>query len=94
MSKGKPLGFCRTCKSEIVDFVNESVFRDGECDACEYMRYRTQPGLLAALTEARAYVAHMLAASGEDSGERMLLRRFDKIIRAATGQSPAPASTT
>ena len=94
MSKGKPLGSCKTCKSEIVEFVNEGVFPDGECEACEYLRYQTQPGLLAALTEAREYVAVMLESSGADDGERKLLRRFDKIIRAANGQSPAPASGT
>lgn len=49
MSKGKPTGTCRTCGSEIVETVNDSLFREGECDACEYQRYKTQPELLEAL---------------------------------------------
>ena len=48
MSKGKPIGPCNTCGSEVVDSVNEGVFRDGECEACEYERYRSQPALLEA----------------------------------------------
>jgi hypothetical protein len=38
---------CRTCGSEIVETINDSNFRDGECGPCEYHRYRTQPELLA-----------------------------------------------
>lgn len=49
MSKGRLLLNCRTCGSEIVETVNGSLFRDGECDACEYQRYRTQPALVEAL---------------------------------------------
>jgi hypothetical protein len=47
MSKGKLIGNCKTCGSEIVETVNDSIFRDGECDGCEYARYRSQPDLLA-----------------------------------------------
>lgn len=39
---------CKTCGSEIVETVNESAFREGECGPCEYRRYRSQPALLAA----------------------------------------------
>lgn len=39
---------CKTCGSEIVESVNDSAFRDGECGRCEYKRYRSQPELLAA----------------------------------------------
>lgn len=46
MNKGEPLGSCKTCNSEIVSSVNDGVFRGGECDACEYHRYNTQPELL------------------------------------------------
>jgi hypothetical protein len=46
MSKGKSYDTCRTCGSEVVETVNDSLFREGECDACEYLRYRTQSGLL------------------------------------------------
>ncbi len=49
MSKGKPIGHCKTCRSEIVETVNDSIFREGECDGCEYQRYRSQPALLEAL---------------------------------------------
>ena len=49
MSKGKPIGHCKTCGSEIVQTVNDSLFRDGECDGCEYQRYKTQPALIEAL---------------------------------------------
>jgi hypothetical protein len=46
MSKGKPYDVCRTCGSEIVETVNDSLFREGECDGCEYQRYCSQPELL------------------------------------------------
>ena len=49
MSKGKPLGICRTCRSEIVQSVSNGVFVAGECDACERLRYENKPQLLAAL---------------------------------------------
>ena len=49
MSKGKLRKPCRTCGSEIVEFFNDGVFRAGECDACEYARYTSQPALLEAL---------------------------------------------
>lgn len=39
---------CRTCGSEIVETINESCFRDGECGPCEYRRYQSQADLLAA----------------------------------------------
>ena len=48
MSKGKHVGTCRTCGSEIVELVNESHFGDGECDACENTRYKSQPDLMRA----------------------------------------------
>jgi len=46
MSKGKPNGYCITCRCEIVETVNDSVFGDGECNSCEYERYKSQPHLL------------------------------------------------
>ena len=49
MSKGKPLGDCKTCGSEIVEMMNDGVFRRGECSACERLRYESQPSLLRAL---------------------------------------------
>lgn len=37
---------CKTCGSEIVETINESNFRDGECGPCEYKRYASQSDLL------------------------------------------------
>jgi hypothetical protein len=76
MSKGQPLGNCRTCGSEIVEFVNEGVFRDGECDACEYLRYRTQPELLDYCTMLLADAQRM--AADPDAG-----RGWDWSLTAA-----------
>lgn len=49
---GAPTSPCKTCGSEIVATVNDGAFRDGECNGCEYERYRSQPQLLAAVREA------------------------------------------
>jgi hypothetical protein len=40
---------CATCGNEIVFSVNDSHFREGECEACECRRYRTQPALVESL---------------------------------------------
>lgn len=37
---------CKTCGSEIVETINDSNFHGGECGACEYQRYQSQPDLL------------------------------------------------
>ena len=37
---------CKTCGSEIVETINASNFREGECGPCEYQRYASQPALL------------------------------------------------
>jgi hypothetical protein len=63
MSKGKPLGICETCGSEIVESVNDGVFRGGECDYCERLRYESQPLLLAAC---KAALRHLTFDSPED----------------------------
>lgn len=55
MSKGKPLEHCRACGSVIVETINDSLFRDGECNGCEYARYKSQPGLLEACRETLAH---------------------------------------
>ena len=39
---------CRNCNREIVDSINDSHFHHGECGPCEYLRYKSQPKLLAA----------------------------------------------
>lgn len=31
---------CKTCASEIVETINDSNFREGECGPCEYQRYK------------------------------------------------------
>jgi hypothetical protein len=45
---GSPATHCRTCGSEVVETVNESHFREGECGPCEYRRYRSAGALAAA----------------------------------------------
>jgi hypothetical protein len=81
MSKGKPLEICRTCKSEIVQAVNDGVFRYGECDACERLRYESQPALLEA-----CYAALELKCPGPD-GHECYTRRviLDAIARTESG---------
>jgi hypothetical protein len=37
---------CKNCGSEIVETVNDSNFRGGECNACEYERYRRHAAAL------------------------------------------------
>jgi hypothetical protein len=49
MSKGRITGECCTCKCEIVELVNDSVFGDGECNGCEYARYKSHSELFDAL---------------------------------------------
>jgi hypothetical protein len=44
---------CKTCGSEIVEIVNESNFKEGECGPCEYARYKSQKELLEALKSLR-----------------------------------------
>lgn len=39
---------CKKCGSEIVDTINDSNFRAGECGPCEYERYQSQEDLLKA----------------------------------------------
>ncbi len=53
MSKGKPLGTCKNCGSEIVEFSNEGVFDEGECGPCEYERYKNPktPGAFFTMVE-------------------------------------------
>ena len=80
MSKGKLLGICRTCHSEIVQTVNDGVFRHGECDACERLRYESQAGLLEA-----CYAALELKCPTD--GHECYTRRviLDAIARAESG---------
>lgn len=86
MSKGKTTGHCRTCGSEIVATVNDSLFRNGECDGCEYQRYKTQAGLLEALDELLAQTVDMDLAYGFvlTEGERQARRKALAAIAEAT----------
>jgi hypothetical protein len=67
---------CKTCGSEIVKTVNDGVFRDGECNGCEYQRYRSQPDLLRACQEVAA------AVDGADLGAELWERLHYAIHNA------------
>jgi len=73
MSKGKPVGTCSTCRSEIVELLNEGHFGDGECDRCEQIRYKSQPSLLhaayLALEEIEQWIEPMNGAEGPETKE-------------------------
>lgn len=85
MSKGKPISVCRTCGSEIVETVNDSLFRDGECDACEYQRYKSQPAILEALDLLLEQTVDMDLAHGIEltEGEKEARRKSLAAIAAA-----------
>ena len=98
MSKGNSLGYCKTCKCEIVEFVNEGVFGEGDCEFCEYRRYRTQPELLAACESASVAFDERLSNledekewRADDEYEDMvgnyqcLKRKVDRVIAIAEG---------
>ena len=83
---GKPR-HCKTCGSEIVATANDSRFRDGECDACEYRRYRTQPALLSSLTYLLEQTVEMDLAHGIKltEGETDARRKALAAIAQANG---------
>jgi hypothetical protein len=80
MSKGYPVGRCRTCKSDIVQSVNEGVFRDGECEYCERRRYESQPLLLEA-----CYAALELRCPDGDDHESGTFAVIQDAIQSAMG---------
>jgi hypothetical protein len=82
MSKGKPLGTCKTCGSEIVETVNDGVFRQGECDACERIRYESQPALLEA-----CYAAMELRCPEDDDYECYTLILIRDALAKAEGRA-------
>ena len=82
MSKGKPLGTCTTCGSEIVETVNDGVFRNGECDACERLRYESQPALLEA-----CYAAMELRCPDSDGHECYTRTVIQDAIAKAEGRA-------
>jgi hypothetical protein len=61
---------CRTCHGEIVATINDSVFRLGECDACERRRYESQPALLDAACLALDEIDQWNAVMGGSEDER------------------------
>src|SRR5438270_7469073 len=69
---GSPATNCRTCGSEIVETINDSRFRDGECGPCEYERYRSQPELLRACEYA---VEHLAATNRNHLWIRDVIRK-------------------
>ena len=88
MSKGKPLENCKTCNSEIVETVNDSLFREGECGACEYHRYQTQPALLDACELAFDEIAQWdeLMGGSEDPRTAHAMEALREAINKAYGK--------
>jgi hypothetical protein len=86
MSKGLPLKHCRTCGSEIVESVNDGVFRGGECDACERLRYDSHSALLDACRLALAYAERW----GVEQEQAPLRRALEHAIAAAEGRPLSP----
>ena len=89
-SQTTPPAICTTCRSEIVATVNDSLFRDGECNACEYQRYRSQPELLAALDRLLDVTFDADLSGGVELTDRERLAWDDAIaaIANAYGQTP------
>jgi hypothetical protein len=76
---------CGTCGSEIVSTINDSNFKEGECGPCEYQRYRSQPGLLTALSLARDAIVGVKMFKDRCSDEyKRLGRLLDRIDEAFT----------
>jgi hypothetical protein len=72
---------CRNCGSEIVDTVNDGVFRDGECDACERARYESQPDIKSSLIEL-IEAAECVAANFENGQDAArALRYLDRLTK-------------
>jgi hypothetical protein len=70
MTKGKLIGTCKTCGTEIVQHSNDGVFDAGECEDCERRRYETQPELLALTEEYRdACSCHISLLKDDLAGE-------------------------
>lgn len=61
---------CVTCRSEIVETVNDSNFGDGECGTCEYQRYLMSPDLGTALDDLLELSVDQNQAAGNDLAER------------------------
>jgi uncharacterized Fe-S cluster-containing protein len=67
---------CRTCGSEIIASINDSNFQEGECGACEYQRYRSQPRLLEACKGACGLVYR-----DKNNDERIDLVQYEQAER-------------
>ncbi len=100
---------CRTCGSEIVASINDSVFCDGECGACEYERYGSQPELLRIARSAANAFRERISCLQDDLREEFadqneiqdmianytyLLNEHRKVIASATRTSPLAANDT
>jgi DNA-directed RNA polymerase subunit RPC12/RpoP len=73
---------CKTCGSEIVEFVNESNFKEGECGPCEYRRYMTSRELLDHL-KGIVEMAKSVSANWENGNLDIAVRNLDRIATAA-----------
>lgn len=73
---------CKTCGSEIVETVNDSNFRDGECGPCEHERYKSQAALLEAAKEALMILSEIQCDLEDDKGEDHCITLLDDSINA------------
>lgn len=82
--------YCKTCGCEIVETINDSNFRDGECNACEYQRYCSQPDLLEALEYLLQQTVDMDLSHGIGltEGEQEARDKAIAAISKATGKEP------
>jgi hypothetical protein len=92
MSKGKPVGCCETCGSEIVEMYNNGFFGQGECDACELLRYDSQRDLLHALDALLEATIDAGRAVGMEPTEDEI--EAEKLAKAALGKAYRKARPT
>ncbi len=78
---------CKTCDSEIVETVNDSLFRDGECNGCEYERYASQPKLLRACAAVARELESVSSAIPHGTAARRRCRRIGKRLMAAIAKA-------
>jgi hypothetical protein len=88
---------CRACGSEIVESINDSKFREGECGPCEYERYTSQPALVALAQSCRDECTDRIAqllredcCDADDLRDRIahwkaLRKRCDDVLRSTHG---------
>ena len=78
---------CTKCGSEIVETINDSEFRDGECGICEYARYKSQPDLLRACGLALEEILQwdQVLGGSEDPRTREAIAALKAAIAQANG---------